>query len=52
VLFKGYTHSKRGSGLLLFPEKVLKFEIFDGINFKQEIINLFIYYFREKIDIK
>ena len=52
VLFKGYTHSKRGSGLLLFPEKVLKFDVFEGIQFKEEIINLFIYYFREKIDIK
>jgi hypothetical protein len=49
VLFKGYTHSKRGSGLLIFPEKVLSTIT---INVKQEIIDLFVYYFREKIDIK
>jgi hypothetical protein len=27
ILFKGYTHSKRGSGLTLIPEKILKFEL-------------------------
>ena len=25
ILFKGYTHSKRGQGLTLIPEKVLKY---------------------------
>jgi hypothetical protein len=42
VLFKGYTHSKRGSGLSLFPEKVLKFDICEKINIKKCIKELFI----------
>jgi len=56
-LFKGKTHSKRGSGLTLFPEKVLnkvlnkviKLDIFEGIDIKKEIKQLFIYQFREKL---
>jgi hypothetical protein len=53
ILFKGKTHSKRGSGLTLFPEKVLnkviKMDICEGIDIKKEIKQLFIYQFREKL---
>jgi uncharacterized protein YecT (DUF1311 family) len=47
-LFKGRSHSKRGSGLSLFPEKLLATEICQGMNVKLEIKNIFIQYFREK----
>lgn len=49
ILFKGYTHSKRGSGLTTFPEKVLKSEVCEGINVKKDIKDIFIYHFREKL---
>jgi len=51
ILFKGKTHSKRGSGLTLIPEKVLKFDICECINFKREIKQMFIYYYREKTEV-
>ena len=47
ILFKGKTHSKRGGGLTLIPEKILKFDICNGVNIKKEIKDLFIYQFRE-----
>jgi hypothetical protein len=46
-LFKGYTHSKRGSGMSRIPEKVLKLDICQGIDIKREIKNIFIHHFRE-----
>jgi hypothetical protein len=49
ILFKGYTHSKRGSGMSCIPEKVLNLDICQGINIKKEIKELFICNFREKI---
>ena len=49
ILFKGYTHSKRGSGLTTIPEKVLKLEVCEGINVKKDIKDIFIYHFREKL---
>lgn len=49
ILFKGYTHSKRGSGLTKIPEKVLKFDICEGLDIKKEIKNVFIYHFKDKI---
>lgn len=49
ILFKGKTHSKRGSGLTSIPEKVLTFEVCQGVNVKKEIKELFIYYFRGQI---
>ena len=49
ILFKGKTHSKRGSGLTIIPEKVLKFDVCEGINVKKEIKELFIYHFRESL---
>ena len=50
ILFKGYTHSKRGAGMTCIPEKVLKLEICEGINIKKEIKHIFISHFREKIN--
>lgn len=49
ILFKGYTHSKRGSGLTTIPEKVLKLDICEGIDIKKEIKQVFIWHFREKL---
>jgi len=49
ILFKGYTHSKRGAGLTIIPPKALKNEICDGIDVKKEIKDIFVYHFREKI---
>jgi len=49
VLFKGKTHSKRGSGLTIIPEKVLKFDVCKCINVQKDIKDLFIYQFRYKI---
>jgi hypothetical protein len=42
ILFTGYTHSKRGSGLTLIPEKLLKQYILEGFNIKMKIQELFI----------
>ena len=47
ILFKGYTHSKRGTGLTRFPQKFLKLDNCDGINVKKEIKEIFISNFRE-----
>ena len=52
ILFKGKTHSKRGSGLTIIPQKVLKLEVCEGIDIKKEIKEIFIYHFREKISKK
>ena len=49
ILFKGYTHSKRGSGLTKIPEKVLKLDVCEGINIKKEIKEIFVCHFRDKI---
>jgi len=49
ILFKGYTHSKRGSGLTRIPEKVLKLDICQGIDIKKEIIDTFVYHFKDKM---
>jgi len=48
ILFKGYTHSKRGQGLTLIPEKVLKYDICKGKDLKKEIKDMFVSQFREK----
>jgi len=50
MLFKGYTHSKRGSGLTMIPENLVKAE--KEINVKKEIKHLFSYYFMKKDDTK
>jgi hypothetical protein len=49
ILFKGYTHSKRGQGLTLIPEKVLKYDICEGKDIKKEIKDIFMYHFRGKL---
>lgn len=49
ILFKGKTHSKRGSGLTTIPEKVLKLDICKDINVKKEIKDIFIYHFKDII---
>ncbi len=49
ILFKGYTHSKRGSGLTKIPEKVLKLDTCEGINIKKEIKDIFVYHFKNKL---
>jgi hypothetical protein len=46
ILFKGKTHSKRGSGLTLIPEKVINSEICQNINIKKEIKQIFYSHFR------
>ena len=51
ILFKGKTHSKRGSGLTTIPEKVLKLDICKNINIKKEIKDIFITIFKKDIDI-
>ena len=49
ILFKGKTHSKRGSGLTAIPKKFLKGACQDMVvDIKKEIKELFIYHFREK----
>ena len=50
ILFKGYTHSKRGGGLSKIPEKVLKFDICKDLDIKNTIKNLFLVHFLEKAD--
>ena len=52
ILFKGYTHSKRGSGLTTIPEKVLKFDICEGMDIKKEIKKIFVTHFRTDINTK
>jgi hypothetical protein len=42
ILFKGKTHSKRGAGLTIIPEKVLKLDICKNINIKKDIKDIFI----------
>lgn len=49
ILFKGYTHSKRGSGLTKIPEKVLKLAVCEELNVKKEIRNVFIHHYKNKI---
>ena len=42
ILFKGKTHSKRGSGLTIIPQKVLKLDICKDTNIKKDIKDIFI----------
>ena len=52
ILFKGYTHSKRGLGLTKIPEKVLKFDVCENVDIKKEIRKIFVYHFKDKIQLK
>jgi hypothetical protein len=53
ILFKGKTHSKRGTGLTSIPKRFLdlnrRYELCEGIDLKREIKELFINHYREKI---
>jgi hypothetical protein len=42
ILFKGKSHSKRGAGLTIIPEKVLKLDICKDTNIKKDIKEIFI----------
>jgi hypothetical protein len=46
LLFKGYTHSKRGAGLTTIPEKVLKSDFCGEVNIKKDIKDIFTYHFK------
>lgn len=48
ILFKGRTHSKRGTGLTKIPEKVLKLDICEGIDIKKEIRDIFLEYYQSQ----
>lgn len=52
ILFKGYTHSKRGAGITRLPEKVLQLPICEHMDIKKEIRNIFVLHFREKMKYK
>ena len=47
ILFKGYTHSKRGAGFTKIPEKVLQSDKCKKKNIHKEIRNLFVAYYKE-----
>jgi hypothetical protein len=49
ILFYGYTHSKRGTGLTKIPEKVLKLDVCEGLDVKKEISKIFTYHFKDKL---
>jgi len=50
ILFKGYTHSKRGSGLTKIPEKVLKLDICKNIDIKKTIKEIFVSHYKDIIN--
>lgn len=52
ILFYGYTHSKRGTGLTKIPEKVLKFDVCEGLDVKKEIRNIFVHHFKDNLTTK
>lgn len=51
ILFKGYSHSKRGTGLTLLPENVIKSETCQDMDIKKEIRRLFLVHFMQNGDI-
>ena len=52
ILFKGKTHSKRGTGLTSIPKRFLDVnridDLCEGIDIKREIKELFIYHYKDK----
>jgi len=52
ILFKGYTHLKRGCGFTTISEKLLKTPICNDLNIKEEIRKMFVKYFSDKFDIE
>jgi hypothetical protein len=49
ILFTGYMHSKRGTGLTRIPQAALENDVCEGINVKKEIRQLFLCHFVEKL---
>lgn len=49
ILFKGKTHLKRGSGIKTIPEKLLKHELFTGVNLNSELKTTFTTHFQKEI---
>jgi hypothetical protein len=49
-LFKGKSHSKRGDGLTLFPEKIYQKYVSHEFDIKKEIKTVFVRHFREKTE--
>ena len=49
ILFKGYTHSKRGSGLTKIPQKVMTLDVCEGINIEKEIRKAFVHFYKDSI---
>ena len=48
ILFKGKTHLKRGSGITTVPEKLLKHQIFEGMDILNELKTIFKQYFHKE----
>jgi hypothetical protein len=49
ILFKGYTHLKRGSGFTTITEKLLNHEKCQGLHMKNDIRSMFIDYYDRSI---
>jgi hypothetical protein len=49
ILFKGYTHSKRGTGLTSIPEKVVKTEMSQGNDIKMDIYSIFVSHYKDEL---
>jgi len=49
ILFKGKTHLKRCSGIKTIPEKLLKNELFAGINLEKELKDIFTSHFHKEL---
>jgi hypothetical protein len=50
ILFKGYTHSKRGGGLTKIPERVLKFDICKDMDIKNTIKQIFLEHYNSHLE--
>jgi hypothetical protein len=50
ILFKGKTHMKRGSGITTVPEKLLKHKLFNELNVRKELCEIFKEYFQKGIN--
>jgi hypothetical protein len=50
ILFKGKTHMKRGSGITTVPEKLLKHKLFNELNVRKELCEIFKQYFQKGIN--
>lgn len=49
ILFKGYTHSKRGSGITKIPKKVLTLDVCEGIDIEKEIRRAFVHFYKDVV---